>query len=170
MLITMTQQALERRLDRVDQALQQMLILFQELLSRQAQASVSARETAPAQKVPVPQLASLQQTRPATAPTRTAQASRQQRKKTTKAKGQKLPHTYVPLRTFAQEHQVSPKAIEFASKAGKIPVERGQWRYNNRLYAEALSPQGQQEFYKRFRAREGFVACEHCPHELPASS
>lgn len=155
--ITMIQQALEHRLDLVDQALHQVLTLLQ------AQASASPGETPPGQEVAVPQPASREQTR--TVPT-----VRPKKKKTTRTKGQKLPQTYVPLRLFALAHQVSLKATEFASKAGKIAVERGQWRYNNHLYVEALSPTGQREFYQRFHAREGFIACEHCPHEFSTSS
>jgi len=156
--ITMTQQVLERRIDQVDQTLHQVLALLQ---TREA---ALARATAPVQMTKSPQSASPPQMRPATTSTQTALAVRKKKKKTTRAKGQKLPQTYVPLRTFALAHQVSPKAMEFASKSGKIPVERGLWRYNNHLYVEALSPTGQQEFYKRFHERPNFQPCRACPH------
>lgn len=158
--ITMTQQVLERRLDQVDQTLHQVLTMLQ---TREV---ASARATAPVQMTKAPRSASPPQTRPATTSTQTAPTVRKKKKKTTKAKGQKLPQTYIPLRTFALAHQISLKATEFASKAGKIPVERGLWRYNNHLYVEALSPIGQQEFYKRFHERQVFQRCKDCPHAL----
>ncbi len=159
--ITTFHQTLEHRIDQVEQAIQRVLDLLQ------AQTIASTSEKAIEQQATATPPASSQPVRPATTIRTTPTSSK--RKKTTKGKEQKLPRDYVPLRIFAQEHQISLKATEFASKAQKIKVERGRWRYNTHLYVEALSLVGQQEFYQRFHMYKSFTKCEQCPHTLPTN-
>lgn len=85
-----------------------------------------------------------------------------------KHRGKNLPHGLVLLRVFAERHHVSMKQASAAGKAGKIAVVRGKWLVNSRWVTEALDQSGQQEFYAMFHTKQGFMPCEHCPHERSA--
>jgi hypothetical protein len=82
--------------------------------------------------------------------------------------GKNLPRALVLLRVFAERHHVSMKQASAAGKAGKIAVVRGKWLVNSRWATEALDQHGQQEFYAVFHTKQGFLPCEHCPHEHSA--
>jgi hypothetical protein len=84
------------------------------------------------------------------------------RKKT--PRGRSLPRTMIPLRVFAEQHHISLKVAETASKHGKLTIQQGKWLYQSRYVTKALRAQGQQEFYEYFHTYEGFAPCERCPH------
>ena len=84
--------------------------------------------------------------------------------KKAKSKGKSLPRTLVPLRVFADQHQIEMKVAERASESGKITVVRGKWLYDSRIVAKALNVGGQRSFYEYFFTQEGFTRCEQCPH------
>ncbi len=86
-----------------------------------------------------------------------------------RVRGKRLPSSLVLLRVFAEQHHVSIRAADRASKAGKIAVVRGKWLVNSRYATEALGERGQHDFYEAFHEREGFTHCDRCPHEVSTS-
>ena len=102
-------------------------------------------------------------------PAKTASAGKHRPPPATRAKNKhrskNLPHALVLLRVFAEQHHISAKQVSTANKTGKISVVRGKWLVNSRWATEALDQRGRQEFYAAFHTKQGFVLCEHCPHE-----
>jgi hypothetical protein len=154
------QQQTAQRFDQIEHSLLQIMALLQDMASRQhdtqGQDLGKPAQTDPTSAFPAP--APLKRTRSATG----GKASPSKTKKTTR--GKKLPRTLIPVRVFAEQHQVSVKAADRASKDGKMTVQRGRWLYNSRYITEALPTQGQQEFYELFHTRELFAPCKRCPH------
>jgi len=100
-------------------------------------------------------------TRVATKGTSTSTASRSSKPR---GKGKSLPRTLIPLRVFADQHQIEMNVADRASESKRIAVVRGKWLFNSRLVAKALDDAGKRSFYTYFWAQEGFTRCEQCPH------
>jgi len=107
-------------------------------------------------------------TRVATKGTSTSTASRSSKPR---GKGKSLPRTLIPLRVFADQHQIEMNVADRASESKRIAVVRGKWLFNSRLVAKALDDAGgQRTFYEYFSTQEGFTRCEQCPHGAPEDS
>lgn len=115
-----------------------------------------------AQSIPSPQVHPLAAPPPQDAPTRTRVSAKQRAKKAARSK--RLPRPLIPLHVFRTMHGISQKAAEYAVEAGKLPVVRGKWLYQNRYTTAALDGQGRQQFYALFHERESFQHCKACPH------
>jgi len=125
----------------------------------------SVPEAAPSSSTP-----STPTKRAATKGTSTSTASRSSKPR---GKGKSLPRTLIPLRVFADQHQIEMNVADRASESKKIAVVRGRWLFNSRLVAKALDDAGKRSFYTYFWSQEGFTRCEQCPHgaeEQPGSS
>jgi len=151
-----------QRIDLIEETLQQVFSLVSQTSLHQPTmtASLQKQDLLPdltlAATPPPPQSAE------GTAPSLSQSTSSQKAKKA--VKGKPLPRSLVPVRVFAEQHQVPMKVADRASKGGKLAVHRGRWLYKSRYVIEALSIQEQQAFYELFHAREDFKLCEYCPH------
>ena len=88
----------------------------------------SVPEAAPSSSTP-----STPTKRAATKGTSTSTASRSSKPR---GKGKSLPRTLIPLRVFADQHQIEMNVADRASESKKIAVVRGRWLFNSRLVAK----------------------------------
>jgi hypothetical protein len=163
---------LAQRFDRLEQSLTQTVSSIQELLHGdmdiRSNGEQNARGQEEAELVTVPTAAlspapvKASTTKPQARPTKPKSSI----KKKKPTRGKRLPAGLVLLRDFAGKHHVVTERASKAGETGKITVVQGKWLVNSRWATEALDVQGQQEFYQHFHEREGFTACEQCPHHL----
>ena len=140
---------------------------FDQVEQREEEPSVDAVPAVPGvqsvpEEAPFSSTPSTPTTRAATKGKSTSTASRSSRKP--RGKGKSLPRTLIPLRVFADQHQIEMNVADRASESKKIAVVRGRWLFNSRLVAKALDDAGKRSFYTYFWAQEGFTRCEQCPH------
>jgi len=140
---------------------------FDQVEQREEEPSVDAVPAVPGvqsvpEEAPFSSTPSTPTTRAATKGKSTSTASRSSRKP--RGKGKSLPRTLIPLRVFADQHQIEMKIADRASESKRIAVVRGKWLFNSRLVAKALDDAGKRSFYTYFWAQEGFTRCEQCPH------
>lgn len=158
----LTPAALYKRIDALEQSINQHLDALQREL-----AGVAQRITAPQERPPTP-APRASNTSPAnsTAPKTTTTPPRLTRpaRRKRKAKARKpLPTAYVPLASFRQLHKMSEKAVDIAIQKSRLAVKRGAWIYEHRSIGLALDRQGQRQFHELFAEHAGFQRSDDCP-------
>ena len=144
----------EKRLDRLETEVRQAQECVQQEMAKQTSQHADR----------------IEQQKPESTPDGERQPNRKaKRTRSKRVRGKRLPSSLVLLRVFAEQHHVSIRAADRASKAGKIAVVRGKWLVNSRYATEALSERGQYDFYEAFHEREGFTRCDRCPHGVSTS-
>ncbi len=76
-----------------------------------------------------------------------------------------LPRQFVPLLTFARQHNVAESKALAAIEVHYVPVKRGTWTdREGTAVTLALDSSGRQAFYRLYHGVPPFVECDQCPH------
>ncbi|GHO51447.1 hypothetical protein [Ktedonospora formicarum] len=147
-----------RRLDELEREVRLLQVRVQDLERPREQMVSPSHE----RSQPLPEYPTSSDQGNAPAHRMTAEGKKRSKKK---SRGKRLPAGLILLREFAERHHISMNRASTAANAGKIVVIRGKWLVNSRWASEAIDGRGQCDFYQLFHQREGFEACQECPHQ-----